>query len=86
MPIELSQQERDEAMQSLKRYFAEEMEDELSDLRARLLLDYVLKEIAPLGYNCGIRDAEAAFRKHLEDLPATCYEPPLTYWQAKRKR
>ncbi len=86
MAIELTQQERDEATQSLKRFFADEMDDELSDLRARLLLDYVLKEIAPLGYNRGVKDAETFFRKHLEDLPGTCFEPAFIYWQSKRKR
>lgn len=86
MAIELTQQERDEATHSLKRYFAEEMDEELSELRAQLLLDYILKELGPLGYARGVRDAEAFFRKHLEDLPATCFEPPFTYWSSKRKR
>jgi uncharacterized protein (DUF2164 family) len=86
MPIELNSQERDDVTHSLKKYFAEEMEEPLSDLRARLLLDYVLKEIAPLAYNRGVHDAEEFFRKQLEDLPATCFEPALTYWQTKRKK
>jgi len=86
MPIDLIPQERDEVIHSLKRYFTEEMDEELSDLRARLLLDFVMKEIAPLAYNRGVQHAEEFFRKRLEDLPATCFEPPFTYWQAKRKR
>lgn len=86
MPIELNAQERAEATHSLKKYFAEEMDASLSDMRAGFLLDYVLKEIAPFAYNRGVQDAEEFFRKRLEDLPATCFEPPLTYWQAKRKR
>lgn len=86
MPIELTRQEQEEATHSLKRYFTEEMNEELNDLQARLLLDYFIKEIAPLAYSRGIRDAEEFFRKHLEDLPATCFDPPFTYWQSKRKR
>lgn len=86
MPIELNPQEREAATHSLKQYFADEMDGELSDLRTRLLLDYLLKEIVPLGYNRGVQDAEEFFRKRLEDLPATCFEPPFTYWQSKRKR
>ena len=85
MPIELNPQEREEAMQSLKRYFREEMDSEMTDLRARLLLDFVLKEIAPLAYNRGVKQSEEFFRQRLEDLPGTCFEPPFTYWQAKRK-
>jgi len=86
MPIELTTQERDEAMHSLKRFFAEEMDEPLSELRAGILLDYLLKEIAPLGYNRGVRDAEDFFRKRLEDLPGSCFEAPFTYWQSKRRR
>ncbi len=86
MSIELTKQETDEAIHSLKKYFSSELEAELSDLRATLLLDYLLKEIGPLAYNRGVHDAEEFLRKRLEDLPATCFEPPLTYWQAKKKK
>ncbi len=84
--LELTPQERDEVTHSLKRFFQEEMDEPLGDLRARLLLDYVLKEIAPLAYNRGVQDADRFLRQRLEDLPATCFEPPLTYWPLKRKR
>lgn len=86
MGIELTTQEAEEAIFSLKKYFTAELDADLSDLRAKLLLEYLLKEIGPLAYNRGIRDAEEFFRKRLEDLPATCFEPPLTYWQVKKKR
>jgi uncharacterized protein (DUF2164 family) len=86
MAIELTSQEADDAIHSLKKYFSSEMESELSDLRARLLLDYVLKEIGPLAYNRGVQDAEKFFRQRLEDLPATCFEPTFTYWQAKKRK
>ena len=59
--------------------------DQLSDLKAKLLLDYLWKEIAPFAYNQGVKEAEEFFRGKLEDLPAVCFEPTLTYWQKKRK-
>jgi uncharacterized protein (DUF2164 family) len=86
MGIELTSQETEEAIHSLKKYFTAELESGLSDLQARLLLDYLLKEIMPLGYNRGVKDAEEFFRKRLEDLPATCFEPPLAYGQTKKKK
>ncbi|HLP00828.1 MAG TPA: DUF2164 domain-containing protein [Opitutaceae bacterium] len=85
MPIELDATEQAEAMASLKRYFTSELEVELSDLRAKLLVEYLLKEIGPLAYNRGVQDAEKFFRHRLEDLPATCFEPPFTYRKAKRR-
>jgi uncharacterized protein (DUF2164 family) len=86
MPIELTTHETEEAIHSLKKYFTSELDSDLNDLRAKLLLDYVIKEIAPLAYNRGVAEAEEFFRKRLEDLPATCFEPPFTYWQVKRKK
>jgi uncharacterized protein (DUF2164 family) len=86
MPIELTAQETREAILSLKKYFTSELDFDLSDLRAKLLLDCLLDEIGPFAYNRGVHDAEEFFRKSLEDLSATCFEPPLTYWPARRKK
>ena len=86
MAIELTAQENEEAIRSLKKYFAAEAGEEMGDLRAKLLLDYILKEIGPLAYNRGVQDAEKFFRTRLEDLPATCFEPPFPYWPAKKKK
>ena len=86
MPIQLTPQETDETIHSLKKYFSAELDTELGDLKAKFLLDYIVKEIAPLAYNQGVKDAEAFFRAKLEDLPATCFEPSLTYWQQKKRK
>ena len=86
MAIELTPQETGDAIHSLKKYFADESGEEMGDLRAKLLLNYILKEIAPLAYNRGVQHSEEFFRKRLEDLPATCFEPAFTYWLAKKKR
>lgn len=85
MGVELSKQDRESAMASMRRFFREELEVEISELRARLLLDYFLKEIGPFSYNQGVRDAETYFRARVEDLPASCYEEGLTYWLKQRK-
>ena len=86
MPVELITQEVQEAIHSLKKYFSSELEMELSDLQAKLLLDFIVKEIGPLSYNRGIQHSEEFIRKRLEDLSATCFEPPFTYWSSKQKR
>jgi len=86
MSIELTTQESADAIHSLKKYCASEMDEELTDLRAKLLLDFIFKEFGPFAYNLGVKHAEEFFRNRLEDLPATCFEPPLQYWHAKRKK
>lgn len=86
MPIELNAEEMNEAIASLKRYFAAEFDEDLGDLRAKLLIDYILKDIGSLAYNRGVADAERFFRRQVEELPAACFEPPFTYWPEQRKK
>jgi len=85
MALELTKPESADACASLRRYFRTELEQEISDLQAGMLLDYFMKEIGPLAYNCGVKDAELYFRAKVEDLPATCYENGLTYWTRKKR-
>ena len=85
MAIQLSKPEIEAIVPSLRKYFTEELELELSEMRAKFVLDYFLKEIAPFAYNQGVKDAEMFFRAKVEDLPATCFEEGLTYWHPKKK-
>jgi uncharacterized protein (DUF2164 family) len=84
MATELTKEETASAAASLQRYFREEFEMELSEMRAKFLLKYFLQELAPFAYNRGVRDAESYFRSKVEDLPATCFEDGLTYWVKKK--
>lgn len=86
MEFELEKQETSEAVHSLQKFFASELEIELGELRAKQLLDYVMKEFGPIAYNKGVRDAEAFLRERLEDLSGSCYKQPLTYWPSRKKR
>lgn len=83
--MELKPEESAALVQSIRRFLAEELEQEVSGLQAKFLLDYVWAEIAPFAYNQGVRDAETYFRARVEDLPATCFRDGLTYWRQRRK-
>jgi len=85
MAIELTKEEIADVIPSLRRYFKEELELEISEMRAKFLLNYFLKEVAPFAYNKGVKDAESYFRGRVEDLSGTCFEPALTYWIKKKK-
>jgi uncharacterized protein (DUF2164 family) len=85
MAIELTKEEIADVIPSLRRYFKEELELEISEMRAKFLLNYFLKDIAPFAYNQGVKDAESYFRARVEDLSGTCFEPALTYWLKKKK-
>ena len=47
MTIKFSKETRDQAVASIKRYFDKKLDDDIGDLKAGLLLDYILEEIGP---------------------------------------
>jgi len=85
--LALSPDAKKRAVASLKRYAAENLEEEIGDLKADLLLDYVLREIGPTIYNQAIADAKAFFQARTADLDAVCYRKEFSYWpKAGRNR
>lgn len=60
MPVELTSEIEKQALASLRRFCAEELEIDLGDVQARQLLKFVLKKIAPTTYNAGVAAAEAS--------------------------
>ena len=56
--IELGKKEREQAVASIKRYFAEELPEPIGDLPAGLLLNFFLEEIGPAIYNQAVGDAQ----------------------------
>lgn len=80
MAISLSDDDRKQALASLRRFCADELDADLSDIQLQGLLDFVLKEIGPSVYNGAVADAQTFLRDRLADLEATCYEPEFPYW------
>jgi len=80
MPLSLSQEQKTEIIESIRHFFREKLELELSQVQAGFLLDYFSHEIAPLAYNQGVADAQKYLIRLSEDLPGICFQEPLTYW------
>jgi uncharacterized protein (DUF2164 family) len=80
MAITLSPETTKQLHISIKRFFAEHLDEDIGDLKSGLVLDYVLKEIGPVVYNRAIADAQAYFQERAVDLEGVCYEPEFTYW------
>ena len=81
MAIELSKENEKKLIASIKRYFAEEMEDEIGELKAKLLLDYFVKEIGPSIYNQAINDAQVYMPDRVTELDVSIYVPEFGYWK-----
>jgi uncharacterized protein (DUF2164 family) len=80
MPITISPEAKVLIVASIKRYVAENLEQDIGDLKAGSLLDYFLKEIGPTVYNRAIADAQEYFQARALDLEGVCFEREFGYW------
>jgi uncharacterized protein (DUF2164 family) len=81
MAIELSREDAAPLIASIQKYFRDKLEEDIGDLKARLLLDFCLQEICPTVYNRAVHDAQAYFQEKVTDLDGTCFQPERTYWR-----
>lgn len=84
MSITLSPEIRKQSLGSIRRYFAEHLEQDIGDLKAGLLLDYFLKEIGPSVHNAAIEYAQTFLRDRVADLDGVCSEPEFAFWPKTR--
>jgi uncharacterized protein (DUF2164 family) len=81
MSIKLKKETEERLIISIKRYFTEKLDEDIGELKASLVLEYFLKEIAPTIYNIAIGDAQAYINERISDIEGTCYEQEFTYWK-----
>jgi uncharacterized protein (DUF2164 family) len=74
-----------EAAAGGRQYFANELGQEVGDLKASLVLDYFLVELGPAVYNKAIADARTFFDERAADLGALCHHEEFPYWPAAAK-
>lgn len=80
MELSLTKEQKSEITTSIRRFVADELNHEVSEMQASFLLEYFVQEIAPFAYNKGVEDAQKHLARLVEDLHGNCFEEPLTYW------
>jgi uncharacterized protein (DUF2164 family) len=80
MAIELSKEQRAEALRSIERYFREEREESIGNIAAGALLGYFLEEIGPLVYNRAVADVQERLQRQVSDLDIEIHEDEFGYW------
>ena len=75
MPIKLSDDRRAILIAAIRTYFYDELDEEIGDLKAGLVLDFFVKNLGPPLYNQAIRDAHGFIQAKLVDLEGDFYEP-----------
>jgi len=66
--VKVTKERRDEMVSDIKKYFSKEREEEIGDLAAGLILDFILEKLAPELYNQGVCDAHQYMQDAAEDL------------------
>jgi len=81
MTIEISKEDRAEALSSIERYFQTNMEEPIGNIAAGALLNFFLEELGPLVYNKAITDAQQHLQARVMDLDIELHETEFEYWR-----
>lgn len=73
--VRLSDERKAALVGLTRKYFDEELDEEISDFRAEGLIDFFVRELGPPVYNQGVRDACAYMQGKLTDVEGEVYEP-----------
>ncbi|MEL7609221.1 MAG: DUF2164 domain-containing protein [Bacillota bacterium] len=66
--LRLTKEKKEAMISAIKNYFLHEREEELGDLAATLILNFIVEELAPEFYNQGVYDAYKYISDRSEDL------------------
>lgn len=91
MTIELNREARTQAVASIERYFAEELDQRIGNIAASALLSFFLEEIGPLVYNQAVGEVQERLQERIQELDIEFNEEEFQYWRRrqaadKRKR
>jgi len=83
MTVKLGDETQKRLVSSIRRFFDEELDEPIGELKALRVLDFCLREVAPSVYNQAIADAQAYFADRVADLSGSNYEAEFDYWTKK---
>ncbi|KYZ75979.1 hypothetical protein AXX12_05940 [Anaerosporomusa subterranea] len=66
--VQLSRGMKQDVIEQIKRYFAAERDEAISDFQAENLLNFILATIGPAIYNQAIEDAYTVMNEKTEEL------------------
>jgi uncharacterized protein (DUF2164 family) len=66
--IKINKETKEDLLRNIKLYFENERNEELGDLAASMVLDFIIKDMAPYFYNQGVLDAYKYLSDRVEDV------------------
>ena len=80
MAVELSREDRAQAIASIERYFRENMDEKIGNVTAGALLSFFLEEVGPCVYNKGVTDAQERLTARVQELDFEVHEDEFEHW------
>lgn len=71
--IKLSREQKQQLINNVKRYFETERDENLGDLAAENLIEFMLKQLGPVAYNAALSDARLTVMEQMQRLEEEIY-------------
>ena len=84
MSIELTREERAQAVASIERYFTEELDQRIGNIAAGALLGFFLEEVGPLVFNQAVRKVQDRLHERVQELDIEFNEDEFQYWRKRQ--
>jgi len=81
MTIELTKEAKQNAIESIQKYFEANMDEPIGNMAAGALLGFILEEIGPSIYNKGVADAQERMQARLSELDYEVHADEFQYWR-----
>ena len=81
MTIEIPKEARQDAIESIVRYFQENMDEKIGNVAADGLLRYLLEELGPVVYNKAVADVQDRLQARIMEVDIEIHEDEFQYWR-----
>lgn len=85
MTIELPREQREAAIASIERYFAEHMDERIGNIAAGALLGFFLQEIGPSIYNRAVAEVQERLQARVAEIDIEVHEDEFPFWPRQAK-
>jgi len=86
MTIELGKEARKQAVESIERYFQENMEERIGNVAAGALLNFFLEEVGPVVYNKAVAEVQERLQVRVSEIDIEVHEDEFQFWRRYEKQ
>ena len=85
MNLKISKEQKTQIIGLIQHYFREERDEEIGDLAAEFLMDFMVKQLGPFIYNQAVEDVHTILIQKMasleEDIDALKVPIKVSYWE-----